>query len=121
MSYPIATLGRKMQGLQGLSDGGSILGGSVQVPFSAMPTVREFIARAVRQGCTEGRAKRPLYGPRGPVLARYLSAPAPRRTIVILPESDNERLTSGVLGHYVRALGVTGYEHLLIDETYDED
>lgn len=91
------------------------------VPFSAMPTVREFIARAVRQGCIEGRAKRPFYGPRGPVLARYLASPGPRRTIVMLPENDNERLRSGVLAHYVRALGVRGYEHLLEDDTREEE
>jgi hypothetical protein len=89
-------------------------------PFSAMPTLRDFIERAKEQGCKEGRLTNKIIGPRGPVVIRYLVSPS--QIVSILPDlHDTDHLAPIQLGHLVRALGVTGYDHCLVPDTYEDD
>lgn len=85
-------------------------------PFTAFPTLRTFIERALSQGCEEGLLTDCLVGPRGPVTIRYLVAPGEDGAIAILPEmDDDERLTPTVISQLVRVLRVRGFEHCIID------
>ena len=85
-------------------------------PFTALPTLREFIERAVAQGCREG-AVTGVVGPRGEMTGRYLAAPGAKGAIKILPNiRDDEHLTPSMVASLVRVLKVTGFEHCYIDD-----
>lgn len=84
-------------------------------PFAAMPSLKQFVDNAIRQGCREGVSS-PIHGPRGEVRSRYLVGHGPSGAVAILPNiDDDERLTPGKLSYLARVLKVGGYEHCLVD------
>jgi hypothetical protein len=89
------------------------LKGGLAVPFpmTALPTIGQFVEKAVEQGCRLATARVPIIGPRGKVTPRYLES-ADRKRFVILPnEHDSERLAPSQVANFVRVLGVSGFEH----------
>ena len=74
-------------------------------PFTKMPTLRQFIAKACAGGCTEGTSPAKTIGPRGKVKFHYLRNS--KGTIEILPDiEDSNRLTPLVLSSQCRGLGI---------------
>ena len=77
-----------------------------------LPTLREFAAAAVAQGCKYGELQGELVGARGRIRIRYLVNPAG----VIYPlgnRKDDDRLDSTTFMSMIRVLGIVGYEDLV--------
>ncbi len=72
-------------------------------PFAPMPTLREFVEKALTYGVTDTTSKRHVTGPRGEETFRYLrKGDGP---IVILTNiAEDERLTPVVLSNLCRQL-----------------
>jgi hypothetical protein len=78
-------------------------------PFTAFPTLGDFITRATSQGC-KLRYSSAQQGAKGAVVTRYLVRAD--GTFAILPDmADGERLGPTELGSLCRVLDVKGYEH----------
>jgi hypothetical protein len=77
-------------------------------PFAPMPSLKEFIEAAVREGCREGISRSEIPGRNGPMRARYLVG---RNGVpYILPDiDDHECLTPTVLASMRRALRVDAF------------
>ena len=75
-------------------------------PFAQMPTIGEFIATALKNGCHKMEFPGSLVGPKGEVRPRCLKGP--RGLPVVLPDyPDDERLTPTELAGLCRALGIS--------------
>jgi hypothetical protein len=74
-------------------------------PFTALPTLAEFVAYAKSQGCSEFTPKTRIIGPRGEARVRCLIG---RRGIpVVLPDiAEDDHLMPTELGGLCRALGI---------------
>jgi len=80
-------------------------------PFGQMPTFRQFLDVAIRQGCQEVTVPG-VIGPDGRrVDARCLIGPAPSRIPYPLPGlKDGQRMTPSLVGSIERTLGInTGF------------
>jgi hypothetical protein len=79
-------------------------------PFTAFPTLGDFITRAQAQGCKLRYLTGTVHGPKGPVTVRYLQSPS--GVVQPLPDmADDERLGPTELGSLCRTLDIKGYEH----------
>ena len=79
-------------------------------PFTAFPTLGDFITRATSQGCKLRYSSTPVQGANGLVTPRYLIRD--NGAFAILPDMlDSERLGPIQLRSLCWTLDVTGYEH----------
>ena len=83
----------------------------MSLPMGPCPTVREFVAEAVKLGCHDMRTAGEITGPRGSFNAHYLKS-ANGRGFVILPQDESERLTPTTMANYARILRVYPYIEL---------
>jgi len=76
-------------------------------PFAPMPTLGEFINRAISAGC-ELRTMTGLIGPRGDATVRYLVRKVGNvyRVLPLPGLSDDERLTPSTLESYELTLNI---------------
>jgi hypothetical protein len=87
---------------------------------TGLPTLRQFIIKAVEQGCKEGFAKGQLFSAQGPSRSHYLADRS--GMIAILPKiRDSDPLTPSMVSQLVRALKVDGFDHCIIPETDTDD
>jgi len=74
-------------------------------PFSAMPSLREFVDKACSCGITHGTAKQTAVGPKGEITFRFI-----RRgngPVVILPDiEDDQQLTPVQVSSLCRQLDI---------------
>lgn len=74
-------------------------------PFVQMPTLDEFVDKALTLGCREHSFEGRVVGPRGPVRVRCLKGN--RNIICVLPDIDgDERLTPTVLRSLCNRLAI---------------
>jgi hypothetical protein len=73
-------------------------------PFTQMPTVGEFLAKAVSYGVVVATPASEVVGPRGKINLRY--ARRGDGPPVIIPGQDDERLTPTALSNLCRQLSV---------------
>lgn len=85
-------------------------------PFSAMPTLGQFVTRAVEQGCSVKEVLG-MVGQEGDIKARYLIGLGRNPAIAVLPNiKDDERLSPALIANLVRVLKVSGFEHCYAEE-----
>lgn len=74
-------------------------------PFSAMPSLREFVEKVCVNDITHGTAKETAVGPRGEITFRYIRRGA--GPAVILPDIDDEqKLTPVQISSVCRQLDI---------------
>ena len=81
-------------------------------PFTKMPTLGEFLARASAYGVTVAVSASRVVGPRGEITFRY--ARRGDGPPVIIPDSDDEVLTPIALSNFCRQLNVPPDEFGLV-------
>jgi hypothetical protein len=78
------------------------------MPPLALPTLRQFIIKAIRHGCLEREIEGHSFGARGPFKGRYLVRQVGKaRLLAILPNvRESDALTETVFESLVRSLAL---------------
>jgi hypothetical protein len=80
-----------------------------------LPTLRQFIIKAIRQGCVEKEIEGQAVGTRGPFKGRYMVRQVGKtRLLAILPDvRESDVLTETVFESLVRNLGLENVKDAL--------